>query len=795
MRSPAWAVVAALTLALAGCTALPSNAPSEPPAPTSPAPAPDHPRLLVRPADLARLRSWASAANPVYRDGLAVLVDKARASMDAGHVPGEDRGSASYEAYPSEWYAELFAFMSLVAPDQTDRDDYGRRARTVLMNVIDKAAAGVGAPDEPFRDPRFATFDRSRWNGEGFGLSVDWAYPYFSTQDKARIREVFLRWSREQFTAYPAEVGGGGAADFSPAGPFNDPAGFTDPVHVRWAMNNYYAAHMRNMGLMAMALDPADDPGGELHGYLRNATGSWLYLTDHAMRSDAAGGLSPEGTEYSATALAFIAQFMVALHTAGQDDPARWGPQVVLTGNPFWSAFLPATLSGLPPHAIPGPADLPEPGAVYQPAAYGDLQTYAAPDLMDTLGPLALLAADRHDQATVDAIRWYETNVPPGGAGGLLGRVGSTDQFLTAILYFLVMDPAAPPAPDPRPSLPLVHVATGLNRTIARTCWCDEARMFTYALTWKTIDHQGGDGNEFELFRRGEWLTKQRTGYDTTWYSDYHNTLTIENAPLAGGEQRYLTLAARGSQIPDAVAGDPKLLAQSNGEGYLAATGDATNLYNSTTAERTEVTHASRSLVWLEPDHVVVYDRAQTKTDGRFKRFWLQLPAPAQVSGKQAIARTAGGQQLSSTTLLPVDAAVTAMADEPDAGRPAVGDPMTYRLQVEAPGGPRSVRFLHVVQGADGGSAPDPATLLRSTAGTPYEGATVATTAVVFPVELAGPPASTTLPVPPGVTRVLVTGLAPATGYRVDQQPGGDLTVTPGGTTMSDSGGVLDVRR
>jgi hypothetical protein len=770
-------------------------------APSSSTPAADHPRLLIRASDVTRLRSWATAANPVYRNGLAVLAGQARTAMDEGHVPGEDRGSNAYETYPSEWYAELFAFMSLVEPDQAVRQDFGRRARTVLMHVIGQALPGVGREDEPFRDPRFATFDRSRWNGDGFGLTVDWAYPYFTARDKAQIHQVFLRWSREQFSAYPAEAGGGGAANFDPAGPSNDAGLLTDQTHLRWAMNNYFAAHARNMAFMAMALDAGDDPGGELHGFLRNATGQWLYLTDHAMRTVAAGGMSPEGTEYAATSLAFTAQLLVALHTAGEDDPARWGRQARLADNPFWAQVLPAALHGLPPNQTPPPTDQPELGPVFQPAAYGDLQTYAAPDIMDTLGPLALYATDRGDRGTADAVRWYETNVPPGGAQGLVARVGSTDQLLTAILYFLVFDPAAPPPADPRPGLPLTLTATGLNRTLARTCWCDDARIFTYSLTWKTIDHQGGDGNEFEFFRRGEWLTKQRTGYDTTWYSDYHNTVTIENAPLASTEERFLQLARRGSQVPDAPAGDPKLVAHSAGRNYLFATGDATNLYNSPATQRTEVTHASRSLVWLQPDHVIVYDRAETSTDGRFKRFWLQLPAPAAITGNRTVTRTRGGQQLISTTLLPKNAEISTTADEPDVGRPAVGDPMTYRLLVQAPGAPRSARFLHVVQGADGPAIPDEATLVRGTAGTAYEGVAITgttSTAVVFPVDLGPTTGTTTLAVPPGIQRVLVTGLTPAASYRVDRT-GTALTITS--TTNStknsttDSGGVLDVTR
>jgi hypothetical protein len=758
-----------------------------------PQPVTGHPRLLVRESDLDRLRKWASDSNPVYKDGLSVLVGKARKAMDDGHVPAEDAGSDAYETFPTEWYAELFAFMSLIERDQRLRDDYGQRARNLLMHIIDKAAAGVGADDEPFRDPRFATFDRSRWNGEAYGLTVDWAYPYFSADDRAKIRQVFVRWADEQFAAYPSQQGGGGAADFRRDGPFNDAAMLNDQLHLRWAMNNYYMAHMRNMGLMAMALDDGDDPGGQLHNYLRNATGSWLFMTDAAMRTIAAGGLSPEGTEYSPTALAFFAQFLVAMHTAGQDDPARWGSQVILAENPFWSEFLPATLHTLPWRPTPAPPDNSDLGEVYQPAAYGDLQVYAAPDLTDTLGPLAIYARSRDDHATVDAIRWHVTNVPPGGARGLLDRIGSTDQFLTAVLYFLTLDPEAPAPADPRPALPTEHVAPGLNRTISRTCWCDDARIFTYSLTWKTIDHQGGDANEFELYRNGEWLTKQRTGYDTCWYSDYHNTLTIENAPLPpDSEERYLDLARRGTQVPDSPAGDPTLVAQSSGDGYFYATGDATPLYNSPANERMEVSHASRSLVWLKPDHVVVYDRAETSTDGRFKRFWLQSATPFDVTRTRAVAHTPRGQQLVSTTLLPDGATIVASPDEPDAGDPAVGEPMQHRLMVEAPGAPRRARFLHVVQGADGNAAPDATTLLTSRAGTAYTGAAVGNTAVLFRVDLSGDVIATTVAVPPGVTRVLVTGLAKDTGYHVEKR-GTDVTISRGGTTVADRGGVLSI--
>lgn len=78
------------------------------------APATDHPRLWIRASDLPRLRSWAVDTNPVYHNGLAALTADAVKAMDSGTVPAQDQGGAGYDQYPTEMYAQLFAFMSLV---------------------------------------------------------------------------------------------------------------------------------------------------------------------------------------------------------------------------------------------------------------------------------------------------------------------------------------------------------------------------------------------------------------------------------------------------------------------------------------------------------------------------------------------------------------------------------------------------------------------------------------------------------------------------------------------------------
>jgi hypothetical protein len=156
-----------------------------------------HPRLLVRELDVPRLRAWASSSNPIFANGLKPLVEQCAQNMDAGAVYKDDPASAGgYTAAPPEAYAMLFAFYSLIADTAPERDAYAKRARTLLMYVIDKAVKGP-ADDQPFRDARFSIGDRSRWFGMGFPLTVDWIYGTLSAQDKKQIRTVFLRWAEE----------------------------------------------------------------------------------------------------------------------------------------------------------------------------------------------------------------------------------------------------------------------------------------------------------------------------------------------------------------------------------------------------------------------------------------------------------------------------------------------------------------------------------------------------------------------------------------------------------------------
>jgi hypothetical protein len=762
---------------------------------TTGVPSSGHPRLWLTAGDIPRLRAWAVPANPAYADGLAILAENATAEMDAGNLPNGDEGGITWEQYPNEMYAELFAFMSLVENDASARADYAQRAHTLLMYVMNEAVQGP-ADGQPFRDPGFSIYDRSRWWGEGFPLTVDWIYDTLSTQDKTTIHQVFLRWSEENLNANVTAFN-----HPEPIGLVNDPVLVSDTLRLRWAANNYYMAHMRQIGLMSMALDPADDPNGELGAYLENATGAWLYVVDHLLRTEASGGLSAEGWQYGPESLGYTSHFLLALHTAGLDDPAMWGPQVVWSDNPFWDAVIPAYLHSLSPRSESGSSWLEE---VYRPAWYGDGQEYWAPDFIGVFGPLGLYDFYTHNLSRLNDARWALINTSPGGASRLLDRVSGAEVFRDAILYFMLLDPEASAPADPHARLPTQFLAPGFGRLLARTGWDENASMLSYLIGWINIDHQLAEGNQFGFYRDGEWLTKSRTGWDGAsepWgcnigRSDYHNGLALENDPPDLDPSDFLyNCYLHGSEYMYTNDGDGVMVGHSFGNGFVFVTGDSTNLYNAAELSSADILHASRSLVWLEPDVMVIYDRATSANDGRYKRFWLNLPDTPTIHGNLAAASTITGQQLFVTTLLPTNAVLTAEAMEPFPDEVAVDETMQARLKVEAPGGPSNVRFLNVLQGADAGATPQDVTLITGNE-TSFEGVVVNATAVLFPVDLDSPFNGLVYTVPASVSQHLITGLEPNGRYDVvietvssDVQ----ITIMPGGNYQADEGGVLVV--
>ncbi|HEY2775030.1 MAG TPA: hypothetical protein VGK20_13365 [Candidatus Binatia bacterium] len=811
-------------------------------APALAAPVAGHPRLWLTAGDLPKLRSWAVPGNAVYQQGLQSLVATSVSNYNTKYFPGgvakspyPDFGDTQgYTGLLSEEDGLILAFQSLVDPNASNRQTYAKMARDLLMYVMDQASLGHQS-GVPFRDPSFAVYNRANNTGPNWGLIVDWIYdatdsmgqPILSSADKLEIRNVFMAWANDCVNASTT-----GGDHPSPIGAQNSTTLLPGNRAYRMAANNYYLGHARLMILAALSLDASDDPpidntksvnqlGNSLRSYLADATGAWLYQ-EFAMFGDpsavqaafslpssqglglASGGLPSEGMLYGHS-IGFLLAQLLALQTAGYNDVAVTGPQAGLIGAPVWDRFVRGFYHSIVPAAQVPPSEA-YLGPVYQMTNYGDiLRLWMTPDFMQPMALLALLEQQTGDLSRQNAEKWWVINVVEGGAGNLMHRIQNPWNRVEAILYFMLLDPTAASPVDPRPQWPTTFYDAPAGRLLARTDWSASASMFDFRCSWISINHQDGDAGLFEMYRSGEWLTKEASNYDNSGNGQtslYHNTVTLKNTCQNGTPANLQWYEApfwnNGSQwILGSSQGDP-VAATSSGSGYSFASCNDTGLYNRpsmwTPANAAQdITHSSRSILWLQPDHVVVYDRATSQSSGLFKRFNLSLVAQPTEAGNVLTETTGSGQHLFVTSLLPAGATI-ATSPIPNIGLAEL-EPSRYQVRIEDPSDPSDVRFLHVLQGADAGSSADPASLVQSTSGTAFDGVVVHGTAALFLRDSSAMFAGTTYVVPSSTVQHYISGLSPGTGYAVATQTVGSalqVTVSPDGTdAYADSAGVL----
>jgi Divergent InlB B-repeat domain len=830
-----------------------------------PFPVSAHPRLWITPSDLPRLRSWATTSNATYV-GLETVIAQAVADYQSAFPgapltaknptpanPFPDFGDTQgYTGILVEQDGMLLAFQSLIDPSPSNRIAYAQAARNLIMYGLNQAALGVLA-GAPFRDPQFPGYNRASATGHQWALVVDWIYntldaqnnPILTAADKAVIQRAFMLWSSELEVA--STTGGDNPQSINVV---NNLSLLPNNLPYRYASNNYYLAHSRNMTMMALALDPADDPpanpqlpsssiGNTARSYILDANGAWLYQIWAMMGEPAqvaaayevpnnptgagfglaSGGSLPEGNLYGES-FGYLLMQLLALETAGFNDPSISGPQIAMIGSPVWDRFVHGYISSLIPQPFVPPSE-PYLGPIYQFAGYGDmLRGYVEPNDIMSFAMLTFLEGENGGQTTHQSIaRWFAVNVPAGGAAGLPSRITTWTwgpQF--ALIYFMLLDPTVGPQPDPRPSWPTLFYDAPQGRIVAHSDWTPMGSMFDYKATWISINHQQDTGGQFELFRKGEWLTKEMSNYDNNLQGEdtlFHNTLAIQNWSPAGTPATLnwfeVNEWTNGSQWQLGLnAGDPTTT-MSSGAGYVYGFSDITNLFNRPSVftpnnAAMDVQQATRDIVWLSnaggSDYIVTYDRATTGHNG-FKRYNLCLvTAPVTTPGpngsKVATETMADGQQLFIQTLLPMNPA-TGYVNGPSQLNPVADlEPTQWVYTVQDPSNPLTTRFLHVLQGADAGASMVAATYVASTSGTPFDGAVFGANAVFFPVSTTTPFGGATFTVPSQVTIVRVAGLRPNTAYSATVQAGvGGTTIVIGtsgpSAATTDTAGVLTV--
>ncbi len=381
------------------------------------------------------------------------------------------------------------------------------------------------------------------------------------------------------------------------------------------------------------------------------------------------------------------------------------------------------------------------------------------------------------------------------------------------MLYFLTLDPASlAPPPDPRPALPTLFYDASQGTLVGQSNWTTNRSMLHWRCSWNTINHQNADGGLFQFFCKGEFLTKEFSGYDAYGFGQaswVHNTLALQNHCPAGTPQNIqwfeTPLWQTGSQwMLGLDAGDPMTYA-SGASNSVFTYGDLTPLYNRpspyTPANAAlDILHASRSLLWLKPDHIIIYDRATSQTAGLFKRFDLCLPEAPSVAarggGGSFLTETLpSGQRLFINSLLPANGTVSINSLSNVISSVAQGEPYRYRLMIEDTNNPTNIRFLHVLQAADAGMPADATAILQSASGNAFEGVSVRGVAVLFPVNvLSNNFTNLGYNAPLGVTNHYIAGLGPNASYTVTVQTNAgqiQVTVTPGSGATADNAGLL----
>lgn len=828
-----------------------------------------HPRLLITQADLPRLQSWATNTNQMYLQNVsnamnatlgnspmggalyiydhqffptALSAGLPNGNINPNAVPNPtwpDNGGINFPQYLTEEYALFFAFNSLIDPNPVARQQHAQRARNLLMYPINIIAQGGIVQDAPFQDIGMISYNRGNSSGEAWGLTVDWLQaaqtPVFTTQDFQNIRKVFLLWSNYLLTSgYHAPT---------PAGVQNSPIIFNG--NETGATNNYMAGHTRSLTMMALCLDAAEDPADQpnvyngvpypnLRSYIHHVTGARLYELyamygkpaniaaaykfNHPHFGYAEGGMGTEGFMYS-NSLGQSMLTMLALRTAGYNDPLLAGPQIQFMQDKYWDDLIDSYYHNFSPKQRTFTGGLAYLGSAYEHANYSDV-IYTFEGKWDHTNTWSYIAY--YDYLTGNTSRYNKAmflieKMP--AQGGLYGRYGaygvwSNNLVMHCISSFLAADPAinVTTLPDPRPAMPVDFCSKGIRRVLSRSDWTQNASWFTFKASPAEVDHQEPDAGAFEFYRKGEWLTKYLCAYAINT-PDYTNTLAIQNTVNAPGYSQptnlswiYPEIWARGGQMPFGGGGNP-VCVNSFHKDYAYAQAVTTGSYNlvniwTPSAAATDVTHASRSIMFLKPDMVFVYDRATTNHAGKFKRFHLFLNNNnISVSGKTATMTTATGQQLYVENILPTTAVtITPTAIEPSPlphpgnGGLATGETATGRLAIEDPTMPANVRYLHVLQGADANVAQIPMMLVQSTSGNSFEGVYFQQSVVMFNKNITTPFVQTNYTTPLTIATHYITGVVPSAWYDVTGTVNGanlDITVIPGTTIQADTGGVI----
>jgi hypothetical protein len=806
-----------------------------------------HPRLIITADQLTNLRAKAVSTNPLYgaiknRANIYLNQDNAIWSWTCKSGSGQPSTDQTWGYREND--ANYFAFMSLVSPTQQERDSWGCYGHDTFMYTIRKVLSG----EYPMTG--------NRWSDTSVVMSVtaDWLMGggYLSAADQDVVRQYLARVAKAM-----VNIGYGSGAV---AGNYNSPAQFTTNTvyeygNMRSMGNNYTFSKLVYLAGAAFTFDDnaTDDPAltnscgatryqvcpdgtaGSLHAYRDFLFGGmlykmWAHLEDPYVSwqayntaynnlptqpmckdvdtsmvpcfGDGRGGESVEGSWYGYS-IHRLQDALNMIHTAGYDDPVKYGPQLSLMTSNWWDQKIVSDLAFLT-----GPYN----GTTHSltnPDRWGFFTTgdsnlgYRTP--ADFLAHASMLVSDsyvgRSDRT--EALKWLLLNSSIGGVNRFFTYSLTGDLGVPVAMGMFIALPATdttvnPPA-DPRPALP-TELYNGANQHIlARSGWSTNDVAFSYYCNNDRIDHEHSFCGRFDIFSKGEFITKGRTEFN-----DYNNTMTsaehsnlagYQNIPTPGSrpcsddnclEYRYVLT---GGQYYHGEQAGSTWLQHAELPTYVAAIADTTPFYNMILdfPGFNDIKHASRSLVYLRTTNQVVYYDRGVSGQAAYKKLWLTTTGAPSIGGNTATWLTRSGQQRAYfTSLLPAPANVSDAGAYKtlENGASGTDDWEPYSHIVVDAGTPTSARFLSVLEWSGIANGKSSTSYLASSCGVKFDGAAIGSSIVMFKQNWSDTLAEMTYSTAAGIVNQYVSDLTPGHTYQV----------TADGTTKSyaaDSAGVL----
>lgn len=520
------------------------------------------------------------------------------------------------------------------------------------------------------------------------------------------------------------------------------------------------------------------------------------------------GGFPGEGTGYGSLSMTEMFEGTYTLYTAGKLNPST-DVQASFISSSYWDKMAVSLVDQLYP---------------YTGGANGGQYTQIGSD--QSFGVFAQHGVLFNDMTPYDAKygstwrknidKWYQYNILYGGNSNFFGRFMGSVPFgggSIALLSPNIMEAtsatndgdfsgADSPNPtqnqyDPRntSTLPLdfenLSSKGGFYRYYGRDSWSATATQFQFGCHTALQDHASPACGRFDYLRKGEPLTTALGG--TSNNDGYAQAPTHQNLPAYQWNPSFDCNHAGESQICeqggmiDEGEGifSSVVLANSSSNTYYYGATDASGVYNSSQnncqwcSAAANVTLSQREVLWLKPDQIFIYDRANTKSSTSFKNFYMDLQTSPAINGNQAIMTSTKGQKLFVTVLLPSSPSLSASALD---AQHEPGAPVTTLLMSK--GGTASVtRMLHLIEGKDSVGVASATSLVQSSAGTNFDGGVMGSNIVMFRRTLTDTFTSTTYAAS-GATKHYITGLAPNATYTISGAG------TPASTT-ADSGGVI----